>query len=204
MRKRRSFRKVWRTPALCLDTSSTLRSCSPSRSASARLTIGRGNTPATGALRREQELQPRAEDLGIGQCREQVAIVAPLVALALLQLGAVERRAAVELLQLAVQHLAPVAAAGVRQRLEAVVLVDRVGHQVHRHARRWSAAGSGTRRVRRRRPRIRGSRISRRPDHRAAEMWKVDAHRSSFLAMGVGLALGPLELDLAQHVVDRA
>jgi hypothetical protein len=65
-------------------------------------------------LRRQQELQPRVEYLGIGQGCEQISIVAPLVVLALLQLRAVEGRAAVELLELAFQHLAAVAAAGMR------------------------------------------------------------------------------------------
>ncbi len=157
MRKRRSFRKVWRTPASCLDTSSRLGSFSSSRSTSAQAHHRQREHPGDRRLGCEQELQPGVEDLRVGQRREQVAIVAPLVVFALLELEAVEWRAAVELLELALQHLAPVSAAGVRQRLEAVVLVDRVGHQVDRHACGGAQQVLRRRACPARRPRSRGS-----------------------------------------------
>ena len=77
-----------------------------------------------------QDLQPRTEHLPIGEGRKQVTVVPTLVAIALQQVGAVERRTAVELFELALDHLAPVAAKRVWQGLEAIVLVDRVCHQI--------------------------------------------------------------------------
>ena len=78
---------------------------------------------------RQHGLQPLIDDFGIGERREQIAVVAALAGIAAEQPRGHVGGVAVMLPQLAAHHLAAVRAERVRQRLEPVVLFDRVHHQ---------------------------------------------------------------------------
>src|SRR4030067_352911 len=68
----------------------------------------------------------------LAQCREQHVVVAPPGLLAVQQGGLVEWRAAIELVELALQHRGAVAAAQVRDDLVAGIFLDQIGQQISR------------------------------------------------------------------------
>ena len=83
-------------------------------------------------------VDPGGEQVGLGQGREQEAVFAPGALELLLRFGdrLRDRReiggGSIELLQLALDQLAPVTAPGVWQRLDPVILVGAVDHDMHR------------------------------------------------------------------------
>ena len=86
----------------------------------------------SGQAARHDRLQPLGDEIGIGQRGQQEAVIAPLARIASQKPGGRVRRIPVVLLELAPHHVGAIAARGVRQHLEPVVLLDRVDDEVDR------------------------------------------------------------------------
>ena len=79
---------------------------------------------------RGHHLLPARDQIGIGESREQVAVVAPLAGLAAERCRGHVRRVAIMLPELAAHHVRAVAAERMRQGLEAIILLDGIHHDV--------------------------------------------------------------------------
>jgi predicted HTH domain antitoxin len=134
MRKRPFLRKVW--PGDVLGDDQQVRVLQ--LQLGGRCNGHRGQRIEAGQrqLARFDDLHPRRQYFVVGQRAEQEAIVLAFALVALLQRRRVVLGRAVELLQLALDQLLAVVAGGVRQRLEPVVLVDRVDRDVDRRSLR--------------------------------------------------------------------
>jgi hypothetical protein len=83
---------------------------------------------------RDDRLQPVGKQVGVGQRGKKEAVVLPLAGIAPERHGRDVGRVAIVLLELAPDHGRAIATGRVRQGLEAIVLLYRVHHYVHRHA----------------------------------------------------------------------